>query len=152
MGGDPNGFAYDGIERPTRGFHATSAWKKTGSRAYESISKTNRKLQITVTRQISEDGDTMTVVNTFAGTGARTVSVWTRVGASTHRKTTFPKRPSIARNLSPVLKMGQRDPVNKGAKIQRRTLAISPPTPLVVKIQTARSTRTPRGRIPRNRL
>lgn len=83
MGGDPNGFAYDGIERPERGFHATSAWKKTGTRAYESISKANGKLQYTVTRQISEDGDTMTVVNSFASTGARTVSVWTRVGAST---------------------------------------------------------------------
>jgi hypothetical protein len=47
MGGDPNGFAYDGVERPARGFHATNAWKKTGPRAYESISKTNGKLQYT---------------------------------------------------------------------------------------------------------
>jgi uncharacterized protein YjdB len=42
---DPNGFAHDGVERPTRGFRTTGAWKKTGSRAYESISKTNGKLQ-----------------------------------------------------------------------------------------------------------
>jgi hypothetical protein len=82
MGADPNGFAYDGVERPVRGFQATSAWKKTGARAYESISKTNGKLQYTVTRQISEDGNTMTVVNIQAATGSRTVSVWTRVGAS----------------------------------------------------------------------
>jgi hypothetical protein len=81
MGDDPNGFAYDGVERPARGFHATSAWKKTGPRAYEST--TNGKLQYVVTRQISEDGNTMTVVNILAGTGARTVSVWTRVGAAT---------------------------------------------------------------------
>ena len=68
IGGDPNGFAYGGVERPARGFHVTSTWKKTGSRAYESISKTNGKLVFTVTRQISEDVSTMTVVNILAST------------------------------------------------------------------------------------
>jgi hypothetical protein len=74
MGGDPNGFAYDGVERPARGVRATSAWKKTGSRAYESIFKINGKLEFTVTRQISEDGNTMTV-NMLSFTGTRAVSV-----------------------------------------------------------------------------
>lgn len=81
MGSDPHGFAYDGVERPAIGFHATSAWKKTGPRAYEMVSRSNGKVQYTVTRQISEDGNTMTVVNIRAG--APTTSVWKRVGAET---------------------------------------------------------------------
>jgi hypothetical protein len=77
---NPQGFAYDGIDRPSAVPGTTEAWTKKGRNTYEQISKHNGKVTMVVTRTISTDGNTMSMVNIYDGT--TTTGVWKRIGES----------------------------------------------------------------------
>jgi len=83
QGTDPNSLAFDGIDRPTRVPHNTRSWTKTGDRTYFSIGKRGGNTTMTVTRVISDDGNTMMLTNVSLEFGSRTTSVWKRAGVAT---------------------------------------------------------------------